>query len=76
MRLDAICRNLTMGRYGHVLVGQESDAVDGLPDLSLPAREAAALTGADPVARQIARVTPEAATRGKAKGLTARVRTV
>jgi hypothetical protein len=68
--------NLTMSRYSHVRVGQESDAVAGLPDLFLPAREAAALTGTDPVARQIARVRLEAAKLGKAKGLTARVRNV
>jgi len=59
--------NLTMSRYSHVLVGQESDAVAGLPDLSLPAREAAALTGTDPVARQIARVRPEGALGGNVR---------
>lgn len=51
-----------------MLVGQESDAVAGLPDLSLlPAREAAALTGTDPVARQIARVRPDATTAGNVR---------
>ena len=56
--------NLTMSRYSHVLVGQESDAVAALPDLALPAREAAALTGTDPVARQLARRRPEGANGG------------
>ncbi|MCX5677382.1 MAG: tyrosine-type recombinase/integrase, partial [Planctomycetota bacterium] len=35
--------NLTMSRYSHVLIGQESDAVAGLPDLAAPPREALAL---------------------------------
>ena len=39
--------NLTMSRYSHVLVGQESDAVAALPDLSAPPAEAAARTGTD-----------------------------
>jgi len=32
--------NLTMSRYSHVLIGQESDAVAGLPDLGAPPAEA------------------------------------
>ena len=32
--------NLTMSRYNHVLIGQESDAVAGLPDLAAPPRDA------------------------------------
>ena len=39
--------NLTMSRYTHALVGQERDAVNALPDLSLSPREAAAATGTD-----------------------------
>ena len=39
--------NLTMSRYSHVLVGQERDAVNALPDLSRSPREAAAATGTD-----------------------------
>ena len=35
--------NLTMSRYSHVLIGQESDAVAGLPDLAAPPREALAV---------------------------------
>ena len=35
--------NLTMSRYSHVLIGQESDAVAGLPDLAAPPREAQAV---------------------------------
>ena len=37
--------NLTMSRYSHVLIGQESDAVAALPDLSAPPAEAARATG-------------------------------
>jgi len=32
--------NLTMSRYTHIFRGQESEAVAGLPDLSLPSKEA------------------------------------
>ena len=41
--------NLTMSRYTHVLRGQESEAIDKLPDLSLPSREKqqAQATGTD-----------------------------
>lgn len=41
--------NLTMSRYTHVLSGQESEAVAGLPDLSAPSRDAqkALATGTD-----------------------------
>ncbi len=31
--------NLTMSRYSHVLRGQESEAIAGLPDLSLPSKQ-------------------------------------
>ena len=31
--------NLTMSRYTHIFTGQESDAVAGLPDLSLPSKK-------------------------------------
>ena len=37
--------NLTMSRYSHVLIGQESEAVAALPDLSAPPAEAARDTG-------------------------------
>jgi len=39
--------NLTMSRYSHVLIGQESDAVAALPDLGAPPSEAVAATGTD-----------------------------
>ena len=41
--------NLTMGRYTHLFRGQESKAVAGLPDLSLPnkKRGRAIATGTD-----------------------------
>ncbi len=41
--------NMTMSRYTHIFRGQESEAVAGLPDLSLPSKEAqkAAATGTD-----------------------------
>ncbi len=41
--------NLTMSRYTHIFRGQESDAVAGLPDLSLPSKESnrARATGTD-----------------------------
>jgi integrase len=31
--------NLTMSRYTHIFSGQESEAVEGLPDLSMPSQE-------------------------------------
>jgi len=41
--------NLTMSQYTHIFRGQESKAVEGLPDLSLPSREKqkAVATGTD-----------------------------
>ena len=41
--------NLTMSRYTHIFRGQESEAVEKLPDLSLPSQEkqAAIATGTD-----------------------------
>ena len=44
--------NLTMSRYTHTLIGQESEAVAGLPDLSLPSKEKqkAVATGTDNMA--------------------------
>jgi len=41
--------NLTMSRYTHIFRGQESEAVAGLPDLSMPSQEKhkAAATGTD-----------------------------
>jgi len=39
--------NLTMSRYSHVLIGQESEAVAALPDLSEPPPQAAKATGTD-----------------------------
>jgi len=41
--------NLTMSRYTHIFRGQESEAVAGLPDLSLPSKEKqkAVATGTD-----------------------------
>jgi len=41
--------NLTMSRYTHIFRGQESEAVAGMPDLSLPSKEAqkAVATGTD-----------------------------
>jgi len=45
--------NLTLSRYSHVLVEQESDALAALPDLSAPPADAARATGTDdaPVSR-------------------------
>jgi len=41
--------NLTMSKYSHVLRGQESKAIEGLPDLSLPSKQSqqAKTTGTD-----------------------------
>lgn len=41
--------NLTMSRYTHIFTGQESEAVAGLPDLSLPSKQGqkAIATGTD-----------------------------
>jgi len=41
--------NLTMSRYTHTLLGQESEAINSLPDLSLPSKTAqkAIATGTD-----------------------------
>jgi len=41
--------NLTMSRYTHIFRGQESEAIAGLPDLSLPSkrRQKAVATGTD-----------------------------
>jgi integrase len=41
---------LTMNRYTHTLIGQESDAVESLPDLSLPSQESQRMTGTDNLA--------------------------
>ena len=39
--------NLTMSRYTHTLIGQEAQAILGLPDLSLPAVQKQISTGTD-----------------------------
>ncbi len=39
--------NMTMSRYTHIFRGQESEAVAGLPDLSLPSRGKQKATGTD-----------------------------
>jgi integrase len=39
--------NLTMSLYTHTLKGQESEAVNGLPDLSMPSSEPMRKTGTD-----------------------------
>jgi len=39
--------NLTMSRYTHIFRGQESEAVAGLPDLSLPSSKTQKATGTD-----------------------------
>ena len=39
--------NLTMSRYTHTLRGQESEAVESLPDLSLPNKQSQKATGTD-----------------------------
>jgi hypothetical protein len=39
--------NLTMSRYSHVLRGQESEAIAGLPDFSLPSSQNQRATGTD-----------------------------
>jgi len=53
---------LTMSRYSHVYAGQESDAVEGLPDLSAkPAEAAAAMTGTDDAGKVCAGFAPDRA---------------
>jgi len=37
--------NLTMSRYTHIFRGQESEAVAGMPDLSLPSKQSQKATG-------------------------------
>jgi len=39
--------NLTMSRYTHTLIGQESQAIQNLPDLTLPSKEKQKATGTD-----------------------------
>jgi len=39
--------NLTMSRYTHTLVGQQAKAINALPDLSQPSRQAQKRTGTD-----------------------------
>ena len=39
--------NLTMSLYTHTLRGQESEAIENLPDLSLPSRKSQRATGTD-----------------------------
>jgi len=53
--------NLTMSRYSHVLRGQESQAIAGLPDLSLPSRQSqqAKATGTDGSGEWTPKWTPE-----------------
>ncbi len=53
--------NLTMSRYSHVLRGQESKAIEGLPDLSLPSkqRQRAKATGTDGSGEWTPKWTPE-----------------
>jgi hypothetical protein len=53
--------NLTMSRYSHVLRGQESEAIAGLPDLSLPSRQSqqATATGTDDSGEWTPKWTPE-----------------
>jgi len=41
--------NLTMGLYTHTLRGQETDAINSLPDFSRPSRESQKKTGTDDV---------------------------
>jgi hypothetical protein len=52
--------NLTMSRYSHVLRGQESEAIAGLPDLSLPSSksQAARATGTDGAEELTPKLTP------------------
>jgi integrase len=53
--------NLTMSRYSHVLRGQESEAIEGLPDLSLPSKQnqQAKATGTDGSGEWTPKWTPE-----------------
>jgi integrase len=53
--------NLTMSRYSHVLRGQESEAIAGLPDLSLPSKQSqqAKATGTDDSGKWTPKWTPE-----------------
>jgi len=39
--------NLTMQVYSHVLTGQDTQAINSLPDLSEPLESEAAMTGTD-----------------------------
>jgi hypothetical protein len=39
--------NLTMSRYTHTLTGQEANAVESMPDLSMPSKQKAVATGTD-----------------------------
>ena len=41
--------NMTMSRYTHIFMGQESEAVAGLPDLSSPSKQSQKATGTDDV---------------------------
>jgi hypothetical protein len=52
--------NLTMSRYSHVLRGQESEAIAGLPDLSLPSKQSqrAKATGTDGSGELTPKLTP------------------
>ena len=53
--------NLTMSRYSHVLRGQESKAIEGLPDLSLPSKQSqrATASGTDGSGEWTPKWTPE-----------------
>jgi len=51
--------NLTMSRYSHVLRGQESEAIEGLPDLSLPSKQSQQATGTDGSEKWTPKWTPE-----------------
>jgi hypothetical protein len=53
--------NLTMSRYSHILRGQESEVIAGLPDLSLPSRQSqqAKATGTDDSGEWTPKWTPE-----------------
>ena len=42
--------NLTMSRYTHIFRGQESKAIAGLPNLSLPSKKNQKATGTDNLA--------------------------
>ena len=59
---------LTMDRYTHTLVGEQSEALAVLPDLTLPARQALQATGTDDAQSDPARLALCLAPQGRPEG--------